>query len=1062
MEQQFSCKTCGGNLILQPNMRFAECENCGNVFELDENRTRFVNLYTQGDDAWSRKDFDEAIKFYCQIVSEDYTQSEAHFSIALCRYGIAYELDPVTLKEMPTCNRINRDSILNDKNYLAAVKYAGEQTRALYVERAQQIEKISRDFLKIADKEEPYDVFISYKRTDAYGRRTIDSQLAMKLYLFLRDRGIRAFFAEQTLRNVSGEKYEPYIFAALHSSKVMLLVGSCREYVEASWVKNEWRRFLHLSRTDPQKVLIPCYIGDDFYDIFPNELLSIQGSDMRSPVFHEEIVETIKKKLSDKTAPRTGTRLEDRYAKPELVKKIVDEMDCEEQLAVDALVLLQGNVQKTKEYINGDRQYQKVKWVCTECGTINTGDICRKPNCGTEKAQSQKVSAQREKLKEKTKRQKDSSRKSMISFLFRLRIWPMAIFMIIILIFIFSVASQVFSNWGRGFGSSLFEDLDIPGFGSSNDETVDLDTLDIVKTYYSSYSGTYAFSQIREDCILTVTSCDDEGNITATKEIILNGEYGKYALTGKIGAKRSSGEIEVSFTAGDWEVELEDYRRTETFTARISEDQKKISGNDGVYTALDTAKQTISSAADLQKLQNAEGLFMIEEDIDLTGTDFTPIAGFKGTLMGNNHTIQGLEIETSSDHVGFFSTLKGTVASLNFEDARITVSGQHKNIGILCGTLESGCAVNVKVSGTVTAEESSNVGGVIGNVPQNISYSVTNLTSSGSVSGKDRVGGIIGNIKLSSDSGSTVQLSNLQNSAAVTGGNDAVGGIVGYLEMRAQVSTSTLTAMGLKNTGSVTGTSRVGGIAGYASASYSSVLKDSQSSAAIEGQYYVGCIAGQLDAVNIDNCKNTGSTLTANGYTLEDGEMRAYVGGFVGSGAIASNCTNEVRIDYTGSGRFVGGIIGYAEGAVNDTIVGLKNSAPISGYSCVGGIFGGLGNNSFSNSSMYMKETENTAAVTGSQDYIGGIVGYLKCVSGTGSCSFYGTELKNTGTVGGKNYIGGIFGYVETDSYLSTVQDCRNSGAISGERYVGYVAGYAKQVTVTDCLNSGPTLPATG
>ena len=304
MEREYRCKNCGGNLIMQSNMRSARCDSCDSLFEIDDNRTKFVNDYTQADDAWSRKDFDEAIKHYQNIVDEDNLQSEAHWGIALCRYGIAYEIDPVTLKKMPTCNRINRESILNDKNYLSAIKYAGEEAKKSYKQRAEEIEQISRDFLKIVDKEEPYDVFISYKRTNPDGSRTIDSQLAMKLFLFLKEKGIRAFFAEETLRNVGGEKYEPYIFAALNSARVMVLVGSSKENIEATWVKNEWRRFLHLSQEDPKKVLIPAYLGKDFYQIFPQELLSIQAYDMASPVFLEEITENIKKKLDGKAVPK--------------------------------------------------------------------------------------------------------------------------------------------------------------------------------------------------------------------------------------------------------------------------------------------------------------------------------------------------------------------------------------------------------------------------------------------------------------------------------------------------------------------------------------------------------------------------------------------------------------------------------------------------------------------------------------------------------------------------------------------------------------------------------------
>ena len=67
------------------------------------------------------------------------------------------------------------------------------------------------------------------------------------------------FFSRITLEDKLGQQYEPYIFAALNSAKVMLVIGSKREYFDAVWVKNEWSRFLALMKKDRSKLLIPCY-----------------------------------------------------------------------------------------------------------------------------------------------------------------------------------------------------------------------------------------------------------------------------------------------------------------------------------------------------------------------------------------------------------------------------------------------------------------------------------------------------------------------------------------------------------------------------------------------------------------------------------------------------------------------------------------------------------------------------------------------------------------------------------------------------------------------------------
>ncbi|MBR6513341.1 MAG: TIR domain-containing protein [Clostridia bacterium] len=295
---EYRCKNCGGSCEISNTSRFIQCEYCGSTFELDANRAQFANLYSIADDAWSRKDFDKALDAYLQIAEKDNLQSEAHWGAALCRYGIAYEVDPVSGEKKPTCNRINRESIFEDKNYIAAIKHASPENKQKYSIRASEIDRISVEFLKIVENESPYDVFISYKRTDERGLKTIDAEYAMKLYLFLKSNGIRVFFAEETLKNIAGSLYEPYIFAALQSSKVMVLMGSSREYIESTWVKNEWQRFFKLMETKADKTLIPVFIGGDPYEILPQRFQPLQAFNAGSPAFVEEILENVKKKLT--------------------------------------------------------------------------------------------------------------------------------------------------------------------------------------------------------------------------------------------------------------------------------------------------------------------------------------------------------------------------------------------------------------------------------------------------------------------------------------------------------------------------------------------------------------------------------------------------------------------------------------------------------------------------------------------------------------------------------------------------------------------------------------------
>ena len=59
---------------------------------------------------------------------------------------------------------------------------ASIETRSVYREQAIEIEEIRKAIIEKSSKEEPYDIFICYKETDANGRRPPDSVVATELY----------------------------------------------------------------------------------------------------------------------------------------------------------------------------------------------------------------------------------------------------------------------------------------------------------------------------------------------------------------------------------------------------------------------------------------------------------------------------------------------------------------------------------------------------------------------------------------------------------------------------------------------------------------------------------------------------------------------------------------------------------------------------------------------------------------------------------------------------------------------------------------------------------------
>lgn len=208
---------------------------------------------------------------------------------------------------MPTCHRVQVASILADADYLAAVENApDEESRRIYQEEAARIAEIQKGILAISANEKPYDVFICYKETDANGQRTHDSQWAQDIYYGLTEQGYKVFFSRITLEDKLGQQYEPYIFAALNSAKVMVVVGSRPEYFNAVWVKNEWSRYLALMAHDRKRLLIPCYRDMDPYDL-PEELSALQSQDMSKIGFMQDLLRGVQKVMNaDNQAEASG------------------------------------------------------------------------------------------------------------------------------------------------------------------------------------------------------------------------------------------------------------------------------------------------------------------------------------------------------------------------------------------------------------------------------------------------------------------------------------------------------------------------------------------------------------------------------------------------------------------------------------------------------------------------------------------------------------------------------------------------------------------------------------
>ena len=291
----FKCKICGGNLEIEQGERVSTCSSCGSTHSLPNlNNDKVKNLYERANQLRRDHAFDKAMGMYETILTEQPDDPEVYWSLVLCRYGVEYVEDPKTKQRVITTHRTLPQSVQVDSDYKKAIQLASSEAKTLYQQEAKAIDEIQKGILAISNQETPYDVFICYKETDDKGKRTIDSVLGQQIHDELVGLGYKVFFARITLENTLGKAYEPYIYSALTTAKVMLVLGTKKEYFESPWVRNEWGRYLAMMGADKKKTLIPMYRDMEAYDL-PEEFRVFQAQDFNKIGSAQDVIRGIKK-----------------------------------------------------------------------------------------------------------------------------------------------------------------------------------------------------------------------------------------------------------------------------------------------------------------------------------------------------------------------------------------------------------------------------------------------------------------------------------------------------------------------------------------------------------------------------------------------------------------------------------------------------------------------------------------------------------------------------------------------------------------------------------------------
>ena len=313
------CKCCG--MLLKREGNYYVCDYCMNRWMIDvANDVSAVERVA----AWTalrQGDFDKATELFEEIIIKDDKNHEAYWGRALARNAIVYVNDVVEDKKVPTCNNITEASFLNDKDVKKAIELAPEDVAVGYKKQIDYLENIRVEWLEKASKEPPYDVFISFKDSDRENgiERTQDSFDAQEIYTALVDAGYKVFFSRVSLRGKVAEQYEPYIYNAIKTAKVMIVFGEKPEYFNSTWIKNEWTRFkARIDGGEKHKNSLVVVVKDMNPGDLPIALRARQAMNMTDLTFFETLKNHIAGIVGGASAQKTAAA---KPVKKEKVKK---------------------------------------------------------------------------------------------------------------------------------------------------------------------------------------------------------------------------------------------------------------------------------------------------------------------------------------------------------------------------------------------------------------------------------------------------------------------------------------------------------------------------------------------------------------------------------------------------------------------------------------------------------------------------------------------------------------------------------------------------------------------
>ena len=371
---KFGCKECGSPHLIEKDGKL-RCITCGAVFEksieTDEERDARILYLSRLDRAeellgLSPPRFDEAEDHFRDFIKHYPKNSDGYWGLVRARYGIRYEKD-MSGKMIPSCYKSSYEDFREDSDFVKALSLAENDTiRNEMKAQSKLIADVCKEWREKTKKYQ-YDVFISFKAPDEErGISDEDQNVLSELYDDLRDEGYKVFFSPKTMKNHHGEHYDAYIFNALQSAKVMIVYGSKPEYFTATWVQNEWTRYLRMV-SNKEKSSDSCLVAYKNFNAneLPHGLKELQAMDAGKNNFYHLLVGKIndilkRSKENEDSAPEASQKRKqddrDLESKREELRRLKEKNELDKQIEDQQRLALKNEERAQKEKEIADRK----------------------------------------------------------------------------------------------------------------------------------------------------------------------------------------------------------------------------------------------------------------------------------------------------------------------------------------------------------------------------------------------------------------------------------------------------------------------------------------------------------------------------------------------------------------------------------------------------------------------------------------------------------------------------------------------------------------------------------